>query len=63
MLSKGKVGITLNISWSEPENNSTANIDAAERALQFSGGWFANPIWGPNGNYPQVMIDQVRIIS
>ena len=23
-----------------------ANVDAAERALQFMGGWFANPIFG-----------------
>lgn len=53
------MGITLNISWGEPEDNSTANIDAAERSMQFAGGWFANPIWGPNGDYPQVMIDQV----
>lgn len=56
------MGITLNISWAEPEDNSTASIDAAERSLQFAGGWFANPIWG-NGDYPQVMIDLVNISS
>jgi len=50
----------LNISWAEPEDNSTSAAAAAERSLQFAGGWFANPIWG-NGDYPQVMIDMVII--
>ncbi|XP_046442120.1 lactase-phlorizin hydrolase-like [Daphnia pulex] len=56
---KGKVGITLNISWAEPEDNSTSAAAAAERSLQFAGGWYANPIWGPNGDYPQVMVDLI----
>jgi lactase-phlorizin hydrolase len=55
------VGITLNISWAEPEDNSTSATAAAERSLQFAGGWYANPIWGPNGDYPQVMIDLVMV--
>ena len=50
----------MNISWAEPEDNSTTNAAAAERSLQFAGGWFANPIW-VNGDYPQVMIDLVMI--
>jgi len=57
----------LNISWGEPADNSTASADAAERSIQWAGGWFANPIWGATGNYPQVMIDlvyfQFRIIG
>lgn len=55
----GKVGITLNISWGEPADNTTASADAAERSIQWAGGWFANPIWGATGNYPQVMIDLI----
>lgn len=57
------MGITLNISWGEPADNSTASAEAAERSMQWAGGWFANPIWGPTGNYPQVMIDKVHFLS
>ena len=52
----------MNIAWAEPEDNSASAAQAAERALQFAGGWFAEPIFG-SGNYPQVMIDQVIIQS
>ncbi len=51
---QGKVGITLNIDWHEPLDNTVANIEAAERGLQFMGGWFANPIFG-TGDYPSIM--------
>ena len=57
-----KVGITLNVAWSEPENNDPANVAAALRGLEFSVGWFANAIFG-EGDYPTVMIDQVRSIQ
>lgn len=60
--STGKVGITLNIGWGEPADNTTSSADAAERSIQFAGGWFANPIWGATGGYPQVMIDKVHSI-
>jgi lactase-phlorizin hydrolase len=38
------------------------NIEAAERALQFLGGWIANPIYG-TGDYPDVMKQKVGKIS
>ena len=47
----GKVGIALNINWFFPGSDQIADADAAERALQFMGGWFANPIFG-SGDYP-----------
>ncbi len=50
---KGKVGITLNIQWSEPLTNSAADIQAAERNLEFQGAWYADPIYF--GDYPQSM--------
>ncbi|XP_045170848.2 lactase/phlorizin hydrolase-like [Mercenaria mercenaria] len=50
----GKVGITLDCDWKEPATSSAMNRYAAERALQFKLGWFANPIYG-NGGYPSVM--------
>jgi len=58
----GKVGITLNSDWKEPKTDSPQDKAAALRALYFLIGWFANPIFR-DGNYPQVMIDQVAKIS
>jgi len=55
---QAKVGITLNVAWSEPENNDPANVAAALRGLEFSVGWFAHAIFG-EGDYPAVMIDQI----
>jgi hypothetical protein len=34
----GKVSLSLNIDWHEPRTNSTADISAAERAIQFEVG-------------------------
>ena len=56
------MGITININWAEPADNTIASANAAERHLQWAGGWFANPVFG-NGDYPQIMIDTVFIIK
>ena len=50
----GQVGITLDCDWKEPVTTGALDRYAAERALQFKLGWFANPIFG-NGDYPSVM--------
>jgi len=56
----GKVGITLNINWFQPFNSTDANhVEASITKLQFSGGWFANPIF-VNGQYPDVMREKVQ---
>ncbi|XP_046643173.1 cytosolic beta-glucosidase-like [Daphnia pulicaria] len=55
---QGKAGITLNINWYDPKDNQTSSQEAAERAMQFLGGWFANPIFG-DGGYPAVMRQKV----
>ncbi|XP_064613344.1 lactase/phlorizin hydrolase-like [Liolophura sinensis] len=55
----GKVGITLDVSWTEPKTTSAADRAAADRAIQFKLGWFAHPIFG-NGDYPEVMKSQIR---
>lgn len=55
----GKVGIALNINGYVPADGGIASADAAERALQFMGGWFANPIFG-TGDYPSIMKIKVQ---
>jgi len=50
---KGKIGITLNGDWAVPYDNSPENIAAAQHALDFAIGWFADPIY--LGHYPPYM--------
>jgi beta-glucosidase len=49
----GQIGITLNGDWAMPYDNSPENIAAAQRALDFAIGWFADPIY--LGYYPDSM--------
>ncbi|KAJ4444306.1 hypothetical protein ANN_06098, partial [Periplaneta americana] len=59
----GKVGISLNAEWYEPESNSTSDQQAAELGMQFVLGLFANPIFSKQGDYPNVVKEQVNKIS
>ena len=61
-LISGKVGITLDCDWKEPITSRSLDRYAAERALQFKLGWFANPIFG-NGDYPAVVKQTVGMKS
>ncbi|OQR83842.1 glycoside hydrolase, partial [Thraustotheca clavata] len=54
----GEIGITLNCDWREPKPTDDPveherNAEAAERAVQFDLGWFADPVYF--GDYPEVM--------
>lgn len=51
----GKIGITLNSDFSFPKTQTKADIEAAERAMQFFLGWFAHPIYSEKGDYPPIM--------
>nr|XP_056717147.1 lactase/phlorizin hydrolase [Euleptes europaea] len=52
---KGVISLTLNIDWVEPKTLSDPrNVEAADRYLQFMGGWFAHPVF-KNGDYPDAM--------
>lgn len=49
----GLISITLNSDWSEPLTNAQADIDAAQRSMDFMLGWFADPVY--LGDYPASM--------
>ncbi|XP_063174479.1 lactase/phlorizin hydrolase isoform X1 [Candoia aspera] len=52
---KGVISISLNIDWVELKTpGNPRNVEAADRFLQFTGGWFAHPIF-KNGDYPDAM--------
>lgn len=50
---KHRIGITNNCDWREPLTGSQADKDAAQRALEFFLGWFADPVY--KGDYPASM--------
>ncbi|CAE6430043.1 unnamed protein product [Rhizoctonia solani] len=50
---KGQIGITLNGDWAMPYDNTPENIAAAQHALDFAIGWFADPVY--LGHYPAYM--------
>ncbi|XP_018573476.1 myrosinase 1-like [Anoplophora glabripennis] len=50
---QGQVSITIDTMWYEPASDSEEDLVAAERALQFDFGWYANPIY--NSDYPEIM--------
>ena len=54
----GRIGITNNCDWREPLTDSEKDRNAAQRALEFFLGWFADPIYC--GDYPRVMRERVK---
>ncbi|XP_052900845.1 myrosinase 1-like [Anopheles moucheti] len=55
---KGFIGLTLSGRYYYPASNATAQ-EVVDRAIEFQIGWFANPLFGEDGNYPAVMIDEI----
>lgn len=50
---RGVIALTNNCDWREPRTGSDADRQAAQRALEFFLGWFADPVY--TGDYPEVM--------
>jgi len=50
---KGQIGLTNNMDWREPKTDSTQDIAAALRVVEFQMGWYAHPIY--TGDYPAAM--------
>lgn len=59
----GRVSMVVDSDWFEPASDSDRDKEAAERKIQFNFGWYANAIYHPDGNYPQVMIDRIAARS
>ncbi|XP_030483928.2 beta-glucosidase 40 [Cannabis sativa] len=55
---KGCIGISLDVMWYEPASNSTADVEATNRAQDFQLGWFLDPLIF--GDYPKSMRERVR---
>uniref|UniRef100_A0A2N9H0B6 Beta-glucosidase n=1 Tax=Fagus sylvatica TaxID=28930 RepID=A0A2N9H0B6_FAGSY len=55
---KGQIGIALNSPWIVPFSQSTADNDAASRALAFTYDWFMEPL--NSGLYPAEMVNHVN---
>jgi len=51
----GKIGITNNCDWREPATNSSNDTGAAELAVEFTLGWFSDPVFSGTGDYPPAM--------
>lgn len=56
-IQNGRIGITNNCDWREPLTDSEKDKQAAQRAMEFFLGWFADPIY--RGDYPEVMRKRV----
>ncbi|KAK4430068.1 Beta-glucosidase 6 [Sesamum alatum] len=54
---RGSIGITLDSFWYEPATNTSADIQAAGRAIDFNLGWFLEPLI--RGDYPRSMRTRV----
>lgn len=56
----GKVGIVLNSGFSWPKDpNNPADVEAAERSIEFRLGHYAHPIFSNSGGWPEVMVNAI----
>ncbi|XP_042516538.1 beta-glucosidase 40-like [Macadamia integrifolia] len=54
---KGSLGIAFNVMWYEPMSNTTEDIEATQRAMDFQFGWYMDPL--SSGDYPSSMRSRV----
>ncbi|XP_023935498.2 myrosinase 1-like [Bicyclus anynana] len=49
------VGISLALSWVDPLNNITENVEAADIYRDFTIAMYVNPIWSKEGDFPRTV--------
>ncbi|CAH9079181.1 unnamed protein product [Cuscuta epithymum] len=54
---RGKIAISLDTFWYEARSNSTEDVEAQQRALDFKFGWFLGPLI--KGDYPSSMRNRI----
>ncbi|KAJ8715714.1 hypothetical protein PYW07_010196 [Mythimna separata] len=52
---QGNVGISIAVNWFDAIVNNTENVEATERAREFEFGLYLNPIWGKEGDFPDLV--------
>ncbi|GJQ82457.1 hypothetical protein Trydic_g11868 [Trypoxylus dichotomus] len=62
-LQEGRIGISIHGAWREASQPTAEDREAAETALQMTFGWFANPIFSVDGDYPAVMTSRIAAKS
>ncbi|CRK86862.1 CLUMA_CG000688, isoform A [Clunio marinus] len=54
----GEIGICLFSNFFYPDSGVSPEV--AEKTQQFQLGWFTHPIFSSEGNYPKIMIDEIK---
>nr|AHZ59650.1 glycoside hydrolase family 1 [Phyllotreta striolata] len=60
---KGKVGLVVDARWYEPADSGKEHLEAAEIAREFEVGMFLNPLYHPDGDFPEVVKRRVETVS
>ena len=55
---RGQIGITHNLSWTEPYTTKPEDLEAARRLRAWNNEWFMEPVL--KGTYPQFLVDWFR---
>lgn len=54
----GQIGITLESPYYEPQDSSVSSGDL-QKAMTYRFGWFAQPIFGKSGGYPDIIVKEI----
>lgn len=61
VLLTGQCGISLNCDWFQPlDPSKLADVEATEKIFSLKLGWFAEPIFGKDGDYPALLKEQLQ---
>ncbi|GJQ82453.1 hypothetical protein Trydic_g11865 [Trypoxylus dichotomus] len=60
---QGRVGITIDTGFAVPASDSPADLEASEQNMEMNYGWYANPIFSTDGDYPEIMKTRIAQLS